>query len=677
MKIEFHPYMHVERFGTDAVDGILNGHVVVTTKIDGCFTRMAKVTMSDGSYKTIKSLKVGDEVLSYNFKTDTLEPKKVKNISIKKCYKTDNEADKWVCIYTEPIRRWPNGSGASLKPIYVTKNHGIYVYSHNKIVEKMAGDLVANDVIITPQYYYGNEVKQAILSGFIGDGSPYPSRLNNECLNHGISFAYGEKQREHAKFKAKILGGRYREQTHVDGFIKDSIRCVAHSRLNMYVNNLYKMIYKNNVKHISMDWLNELDNLGIAMWYMDDGSLVHRVGEDTCSLHTQGYNLHENEIFVKFLKSRGYNFHIRHSYSKNKPYLFLGLMQDSSEKFFSDIARYVIPSMQYKLPEKYRNMYKNVELTDPYLGCMYAKIISVDTCTKEDFEKSSFNYRKDVDHFLKYDIEVEDNHNYFVDGILVHNSNFVTWLSNGELKVGSRKRLITPEDDNQGCAKWVYKQDNYKAYLEKHPNHVLYGEFLIKNHIKDYDITAYKKGYVFDIFDVETKKWLPYEEYTKMLEEFNITYIPAIAILDNPSEQDIYNLLDKTTYLHGGKVGEGLVLHSPTFVNKYGRTVWAKVLTGEYMKAKHTKVQKIPNQLEHDIVDKYITEDFVEKEYCKLVNDMGGWKSQYIGRLLGTIWHTFIEEETWNIIKKFHNPVIDFSVLNRLVVARIKEIKHI
>lgn len=49
VNIDFHPYMHIERLGTDAVEGILNGHVVVTTKIDGCFTRMAKVTMSDGS----------------------------------------------------------------------------------------------------------------------------------------------------------------------------------------------------------------------------------------------------------------------------------------------------------------------------------------------------------------------------------------------------------------------------------------------------------------------------------------------------------------------------------------------------------------------------------------------------------------------------------------------------
>ena len=271
-----------------------------------------------------------------------------------------------------------------------------------------------------------------------------------------------------------------------------------------------------------------------------------------------------------------------------------------------------------------------------------------------------------------------------VDGILngkvsvttkLDGSNYCAYISDGELKVGSSKRLITPDDDNQGCATWVYAQDNYKKYFEKYPNHVIYGEFLIKNHIKDYEATAYKKGYVFDVFDVETKKWLPYEEWTKYVEEFDITYIPAIAILNNPTEQDIYDLLDKTTYLHNGMAGEGLCIHAPNFKNKWGRTIWAKVVRGEYLKQKHTKLEKMPNQLEHDIVEKYITEDFVEKEYCKIVNDMGGWSSKYIGRLLGSIYHTFIVEESWNFVKKFHNPVIDFNVLNKLVVEKVKDIK--
>lgn len=278
-----------------------------------------------------------------------------------------------------------------------------------------------------------------------------------------------------------------------------------------------------------------------------------------------------------------------------------------------------------------------------------------------------------------------------VDGILngkvsvttkVDGTSAVIFSDNGVIKVGSRKRIITPENDNQGCAKWVLEQDCYKKYFEKYPNHVLYGEFLIKNHIKDYESTAYKKVYLFDVFDVETKKWLPYEEWTKYVEEFDILYIPQIALLDNPTEQDIYNLLDKTTFLHNGIAGEGCVCKRYDFKNKWGRTIWAKVVRGEYLRQKHTKpekmsnqLEKMPNQLEHDIVEKYITEDFVEKEYCKIVNDMGGWSSKYIGRLLGSIYHTFIVEESWNFVKTFHNPVIDFSVLNKLVVEKVKDIK--
>ena len=54
----------------------------------------------------------------------------------------------------------------------------------------------------------------------------------------------------------------------------------------------------------------------------------------------------------------------------------------------------------------------------------------------------------------------------------------------------------------------------------------------------------------------------------------------------------------------------------------------------------------------------------------EIVNDMGGWSSKYIGRPLGSIYHTFIVEESWNFVKKPNNSVIDFSVLNKLVVEK-------
>lgn len=42
-------------------------------------------------------------------------------------------------------------------------------------------------------------------------------------------------------------------------------------------------------------------------------------------------------------------------------------------------------------------------------------------------------------------------------------------------------------------------------------------------------------------------------------------------------------------------------------------------------------------------------------------------------KLLGIIFHELIKEESWNIIKKFKNPTIDFKKLQTLTNSKIKQ----
>jgi hypothetical protein len=77
--------------------------------------------------------------------------------------------------------------------------------------------------------------------------------------------------------------------------------------------------------------------------------------------------------------------------------------------------------------------------------------------------------------------------------------------------------------------------------------------------------------------------------------------------------------------------------------------------------------------IEEKIVNELLTDTFIEKEYSKLSID--GWESRYIPRLLNTVWHEFIQDEIWQILKKWKNPKIDFKLLQRLVTVKIKEIK--
>ena len=57
------------------------------------------------------------------------------------------------------------------------------------------------------------------------------------------------------------------------------------------------------------------------------------------------------------------------------------------------------------------------------------------------------------------------------------------------------------------------------------------------------------------------------------------------------------------------------------------------------------------------------------------VTDNGGFENKLIGKFLGTFWYTFITEEIFNILRKFHNPKIDFALLNQLTVQKIKDVK--
>lgn len=133
--------------------------------------------------------------------------------------------------------------------------------------------------------------------------------------------------------------------------------------------------------------------------------------------------------------------------------------------------------------------------------------------------------------------------------------------------------------------------------------------------------------------------------------------------------------LEDSPFLNNGETGEGIVIHNVGFQNKYGRTVFAKIVRKEYKQRKYTPdINK--QTVEEAIVEKFCTEAFIEKEYQKLVDQMGGWGSKYIGRLLGTVYHTFVKEECWNFIKAFHYPTVDFSFLNRLVVDKVKEVKN-
>ncbi|HCF37889.1 MAG TPA: hypothetical protein DER56_02265 [Thermosipho africanus] len=265
----------------------------------------------------------------------------------------------------------------------------------------------------------------------------------------------------------------------------------------------------------------------------------------------------------------------------------------------------------------------------------------------------------------------------------IDGTNASMWLDD-EICGGSRNRKLTIENDNAGFYKEMKDDPRIIKFFKKYPNHRLYGEWLVPHSLKTYQNDAWRKFYIFDVCltkDNGILEYLPYEIYQSMLDEFGLDYIPPVGIINNASYNGLLKMLEKTTFLieDGKGLGEGIVIKNYDFYNEYGRQTWAKIVRNEF-KEKHTKAMganefKEKKFVEQMIVDDFCTNSFIEKEFEKIKLEKEGWKSSYIGMLLEKIFHELVVEESWNIIKKYKNPTINYKTLNTLVIQKIKTAK--
>ena len=260
-------------------------------------------------------------------------------------------------------------------------------------------------------------------------------------------------------------------------------------------------------------------------------------------------------------------------------------------------------------------------------------------------------------------------------------TNGSVWWDNG-LQAGSRNRQLAVGDDNHGFYDWVLGGNNglYELLIVM-PHLRLYGEWLVKHSLATYRDDAWRKFYVFDVYDDSLDRYLSYDEYLPLLENHSIDYIPALCIMNNATYDNLLVELENNKFLieDGKGSGEGVVVKNYKYQNRFGRTTWAKIVTNIF-KEKHTRkmgsTEKTMKQMvEQEICDKYVSKHLVDKTYAKIINEMEGWNSKYIPRLLNTVYYDLVNEELWDAIKSMKNPTINFKTLNTLTIMRIKEIR--
>lgn len=158
--------------------------------------------------------------------------------------------------------------------------------------------------------------------------------------------------------------------------------------------------------------LNHYSDLGMALWYMDDGNFDSSEGHKRVSISVKRFRNNKdilNEIKAELIKL-GYSVSI--NYKSGTIYFD----SKSSMDMFSKIAKYIPKCMSYKLPEEMRNEFVDFTLNStPKLVKYFVPITTIRIASTRQMRNKT-----------KYDISVEDNHNYMVggkeNGIIVHNS---------------------------------------------------------------------------------------------------------------------------------------------------------------------------------------------------------------------------------------------------------------
>ena len=257
------------------------------------------------------------------------------------------------------------------------------------------------------------------------------------------------------------------------------------------------------------------------------------------------------------------------------------------------------------------------------------------------------------------------------------------------LGFGSRNKEINLTDDNADFVKETIKNSGeYKELLkvlENNPEYIIYGEWLVPHTLKTYKADSWKKFYVFDILDTKENRYLTYEEYFTLLKDCtHINIIPLIAKLENPTEEEIKNKLNDTgSFLCANGLGEGIVIKNYSFVNRFGRTTWAKMLTEDFLSTKKTtrehnreiKNNECEHATEQKIINKYLTFEHISKEYHKLCETYNEDKLDvsHTFELLNRVFEEFISDNIEIIIKKEHLPTINFKALKQLSDSKTKE----
>ena len=366
----------------------------------GCMSYATRVTLADGTQEKIGKIvnqRQDVEVLSYDPESGRIIPRRIVN---------------W----------FNNGRTEQFLQFTVAKSGGNgraqFAATENHLVRtpggwREAGELIPGDrVALAEPWRLSGQQMELILGALMGDGnlSPNPRGRSGTRFRMG----HGAKQAAYLDWKVSLLGN-------IGCTLSSNAKGAVFADLTPLpeLAELREAVYfGDGKKHLSWEYLKALTPFALAVWYMDDGCFTVRSkgvqertrgGTGRIEICVQAMSPGSRERLADYLRDT-HQLNVKVVTRGSRSQAILQFTTAASEKFQKLVAPYIHPSMEYKLLSRFRGQFRvEPEFVPAEMRLVPARILDI-------------HVKPPARSMNRFDIEVEGSHNYFVDGVMVHNS---------------------------------------------------------------------------------------------------------------------------------------------------------------------------------------------------------------------------------------------------------------
>ena len=365
----------------------------------GCFSYGTRVTLADGTQEKVGKIvnqKLPVEVLSYDFEKDQLVAKPITN------WFDNGLAERFLQFTVE------RGRGNGKSQFAATENHMISTPGG----WRPAGELVVGDRVMQVVTEHLSDFQwEVVLGGLMGDGALSPTRSGNGAR---FRWGHGSKQVEYGDWKAGFFANvGISRSTNARGDVFFDMQPLPE------LAGLRDAVYVAGKKVLSDDYLKRLTPLALAIWYMDDGGFTLRSkglqqrtegGSGRSEICVEAMSPDTRVRLQRYLADTwGIGAVLIHQGAKQKAVLQFPTAETA--KLHALVAPFIHPTLQYKLLPKYQGRFEGV---DPIFVAARQVLMPM--------KISRITVKPKTRSMHRFDLEVGGTHNYFVDGVMVHNS---------------------------------------------------------------------------------------------------------------------------------------------------------------------------------------------------------------------------------------------------------------